>query len=228
MFFKTLRAYIKLYIALFTKSLNVMYGIWKISKLKTAPVTIFGGTHLKPGSLYMNLASQLAHKLAEHGIPVLTGGGPGIMEAASCGALGVKKKGMITSIGISVKGLETGVEESTCPRDAIEMDDFPSRKWLLTRYSLGFAVFPGGFGTLDELMELLTLIQTKKRVKAPIVLIGVEYWKPFMEWVHNSALKHGLIAPEDVELFSITDDIHEAFHVFKEHATHKPFSLFEE
>lgn len=205
-----------------------MYGIWKISKLQTAPVTIFGGTHLKKDSIYMQQATQLAHKLASDGIPVLTGGGPGIMEAASCGALGVKKEGFITSIGINVEGLDTGVKDSSCPRDAIEMHDFPSRKWLLTHYSLGFAVFPGGFGTLDELTELLTLIQTKKRVKAPIVLIGVEYWKPFVIWVNDSALKNGLVKEEDVALFTLTDDIQEAFEIFQKHATHKPLNLFEE
>ena len=145
---------------------------------------MFGGTHLQPDSVFMQQAAHLAHKLAHNGMPVLTGGGPGIMEAASCGALSAHKK-VITTIGISVTGLEAGLKESTCPRTVIEMDNFPARKWLLIHYSSGFAVFPGGYGTLDELMELLTLIQTKKRKKAPIVLIGSDYWKPLVHGFMN-------------------------------------------
>ena len=217
MLFKMMRAYVHLLVSLLKMSFHITYGIWVISKLKHAPVTIFGGTHLKQTSIYMTKASQLAHKLANNGIPVLTGGGPGIMEAASCGALSVKKGRVITSIGISVKGLETGIEHSVCPRNVIEMDNFPARKWMLINYSQGFAVFPGGFGTMDELMELLTLIQTKKRVKAPIVLIGREYWQDFLDWVHNSALKNGLVSAEDAMLFTITDDVDEAFRLLKAH-----------
>lgn len=226
MFFKMIRMYFRVVIALLKMSGHIMYGISVIAKLKHAPVTIFGGTHLKQTSIYMTKARQLAHKLASNGIPVLTGGGPGIMEAASCGALSVKK-GLITSIGISVKGLETGIEQSTCPRNVIEMDNFPARKWMLIHYSQGFAVFPGGFGTMDELMELLTLIQTKRRARAPIVLIGIEYWKDFVDWVHNSALKNGLVSAEDVALFTVTDDVDEAFRLLKAHCEVHPISLFD-
>ena len=208
-------------------NLHVIHGIWKISKLKHAPITVFGGTHLEPDSVFAQQATHLAHKLAHNGMPVLTGGGPGIMEAASCGALSVHKK-VITTIGISVRGLESGLKESTCPRTVIEMDNFPARKWLLIHYSSGFAVFPGGYGTLDELMELLTLIQTKKRKKAPIVLIGSDYWKPFIQWIHESALKNGLIAPEDATLFKVTDTVEEAYRHLSEHYTKKPFSIFDE
>lgn len=226
MLFKMVRAYFRLAVALSKMSFHIMCGIWKIAKLKHAPVTIFGGTHLKATSIYMTKATQLAHLLASHGIPVLTGGGPGIMEAASCGALGVKTK-VITSIGISVKGLESGLEHSVCPRDVIEMDNFGARKWLLIRYSFGFAVFPGGFGTMNELMELLTLIQTKKLNKAPIVLIGHEYWKPFLLWLQESALKNGLIFQEDLTLFTVTDDIYEAYKFITAHRQKRPFSIFE-
>ncbi len=225
--FKTIKMYLSLITYMVRVTVHVTYGIFKISKLKRSPVTIFGGTRLQRSSIYMQQATQLAHMLASSGIPVLTGGGPGIMEAASCGALSVHK-GLITSIGISVKGLDTGIEHSACPRTVIEMDNFPARKWLLIHYAIGFAVFPGGFGTLDELMELLTLIQTKKRVQAPIVLIGKEYWKPFIQWVHESALKNRLIAPEDVKLFYITDDIHDAYQLLKAHAKITPFSVFHE
>ena len=227
MFFKHVAEYIRLMVYLTKLAANVMYGIWKISKLKRAPVTVFGGTHLRQNSLYMSKAMQLAHMLANDGIPVLTGGGPGIMEAASCGALSVKK-GVITTIGVSVRGLESGIETSSCPRSVIEMQNLAARKWLLIHYSFGFAVFPGGYGTLDELMELLTLIQTKKREKALIILIGKEYWKDFIHWIHNSALKEGLVNEEDVKLFIVMDDIEKAFALFKEHSLNHPFSLFDE
>ena len=224
--FKTWVAYTRLAAYLMKLSANLLYGVWKISHLKNAPVTVFGGTHLKMDSDYLKKASQLAQMLANTGIPVLTGGGPGIMEAAACGALSVHKGAVITSIGISVKGLYTGIEHSVCKRNVIEMDNFPARKWLLINYSLGFAVFPGGFGTLDELTGLLTLIQTKKRSKAPIVLIGKDYWKPFVEWIEESALAEGLVSVEDVALFSITDDVNEAYNLLKTHCEAKPFTIF--
>lgn len=191
--------------------MNLLYGIWKISVLSSAPITIFGGTRLAADSIYMKKAADLARMIALHDIPVLTGGGPGIMEAANCGAFGVRGD-VITTIGISVRGLED-TNSVKCARKVIVMPNFAVRKWLLTHYSIGFAVFPGGFGTLDELTELLTLIQTKMRIRAPIVLIGVEYWNPFMDWIHESALAHGLVTENDVKLFSITDDIEEAFKI---------------
>jgi uncharacterized protein (TIGR00730 family) len=208
---------------LFRMSLHLLRGIRKVTQLERAPVTIFGGSRLKSDSIYMEQARQLAQMFASHGIPVLTGGGPGIMEAASCGAGSIHSK-VITTIGISVTGLNKAGPRSVCQRDVIFMDNFSARKWLLIRYSRGFAVFPGGFGTLDELMELLTLIQTKKLPKAPIVLIGTDYWKPFLTWVHDSALALGLISPEDRTLFTVTDDINEAFELLKAHCMEKPSS----
>jgi uncharacterized protein (TIGR00730 family) len=98
-----------------------------------------------------------------------------------------------------------------CVEEYFELDYFFARKWILTQYSSGFIVFPGGFGTLDELSEVLTLIQTKQMKKVPIVLVGKEYWRPFMEWITDEALKHKAIEPEHVKLFSITDDMQTAF-----------------
>ncbi len=195
----------------------VLKGIWRISKLDHQPVTIFGGSRLQPDSIYMKKATELAHMLAGRGIPVLTGGGPGIMEAASCGATHTKRAvGVITALGITVPGLNVNEPPSKCLTDVIVIDNYGARKWLLIEYSTGYAVFPGGFGTLNELTELLTLIQTKLHKKAPVVLIGVDYWRPIMEWMHNSALKQGLIAQEDVALFTLTDNIKEAYHILVE------------
>ncbi len=199
---------------------NTLYGVWHISRLSHSPITVFGGSRLEHESIYMEKASKLAQKLAYHGIPVLTGGGPGIMEAATCGALSTKRH-YITTIGLAVKGLAIERDPALCKRNVIVMDSYAARKWLLIHYSIGFAVFPGGFGTLNELTELLTLIQTKLTSKTPIVLIGKDYWEPLMRWIYDSALKNNLIEHEDVELFTITDDIEEAFILLKAHAERK-------
>ena len=149
--------------------------------------------------------------LVEDDISVLTGGGPGIMEAASCGA--VPTKGTGRSMGIGVKDLGEG--KNPCVQEYFILNYFFARKWLLTHYSKAFVVFPGGFGTLDELAEILTLIQTKQLARAPIILIGKEYWAHFMIWVKGEALKHGTVVQEDINLFSVTDNLEEAFCIAK-------------
>jgi uncharacterized protein (TIGR00730 family) len=223
---RTIKAYLALTGHLARVLFQLLYGISKLSRLKKAPVTIFGGTRLNADSIYIKKAQELAGMLADNNIPVLTGGGPGIMEAASCGAA-MRQGKIVTTIGIGVKGLKEPLPFNKCVKETIEMDYFFSRKWLLVKYSVGFAVFPGGFGTLDELMELLTLIQTKMRPKAPIVLIGKEYWQPFLRWVEDSALKNGLITEQDAALFSVTDDICEAFNLLHATCQRRHFSVFE-
>ncbi len=204
---------------LFRLWFDLLYGMYRVSRLNHAPVTIFGGSRLQKNSKYMVMARQLAHKLAKNNVPVLTGGGPGIMEAASCGATSTHAK-VVTTIGINVKGLDQPPGGTVCQRNVIEMNNFGARKWLLIHYSIGFAVFPGGFGTLNELTELLTLIQTGLNPKAPIVLIGKEYWEPLMRWIEDSALKNGLISPGDTAYFTLTDDIEEAFNLLHAHCEH--------
>ncbi len=212
--FKAFTAYIRTLGYMFRIFFSVLKGTWRISKFKHEPITVFGGARLKPDSIYMHMATELAQMLSERGIPVLTGGGPGIMEAASCGATQTKGTvGVISSLGISVPGLNLTEPPSKCLTDILMIDNYAARKWLLIQYSMAYAVFPGGFGTLNELTEVLTLIQTKLQKKSPIVLIGVEYWKPIMEWIHGSALKQGLIGHEDAALFTLTDDIKEAYDI---------------
>lgn len=183
---------------------QLIYGAWRVSKLPHPIISIFGSSHLKQADQYAHEANKIAALFVQSGISVLTGGGPGIMEAANCGAVlkgGDKTK--ITSIGINVRGLE---QKNPCVQEYFEMDYFFARKWLLTEYSSGFVVFPGGFGTLDELSDILVLIQTKQMKKVPIVLIGKEYWEPFMDWISTEMMRHHTIGPENLELFSITDD----------------------
>jgi uncharacterized protein (TIGR00730 family) len=203
---------------------QLLYGIWRISKFSQAPVTVFGGTYLDKHSVYIRQAQELARMLSREQIPVLTGGGPGIMEAANCGAVGEKQdEEIISTMGITVQGLE---ETNICAKSNLVMRNFASRKWLLINYSAGFAVFPGGVGTLNELTELLTLIQAGKRARVPIILIGESYWKPFMAWL-EAALEYGLIEPDVLELFRVTDDINCAFDVLRHHCMQGKFSVFD-
>lgn len=225
---KLIKAYIKLVIHSIRVGYHLLRGIWQLSKLEHTPVSIFGSARLPLDNKYIEQARELARMLIEHDIPVLTGGGPGIMEAASCSvAHNIGNKKMIATIGISVKGLETEIVATQCDQVHIVMDYFFARKWLLIQYSVGFAVFPGGFGTLDELTELLTLIQTKMRKPMPIVLLGVDYWQPFIDWVSNVALKHGTVSQADVDLILLTDDLDKAFEILRKYATGN-FSVFEE
>lgn len=216
-------AFIKLSFNLLKIFSNLIYGIWKLSKLKYAPVSIFGGTRLKDESIYIKKASQLAKMLAEQEIPVVTGGGPGIMEAANCGARNLRRS-IISSVGISIRGLDPE-GFNRCVETTIEMDYYFARKWLLINYSVGFVIFPGGFGTLDELMELATLIQLKMKKKVPVILIGKDYWQNFLDWIKEYPLAYNLIEEEDYSLFYITDDINEAFDILKVDCSKKEFSI---
>lgn len=193
-------------------SLQTIYGGWRISKLTPPIVTIFGGAKLKEHDQYFKQAYNLGKLLMEHDISVLTGGGPGIMEAVSCGVLH-KSSGKISSIGIGVRGLGQG--RNPCVEEYFELNYFFARKLLLTRYSYAFVIFPGGFGTLDEFSEVLTLMQTKKMQQTPIVLIGKDYWSKFLGWVKGEALQHKLIDADNVKLFTLTDSLHEAFTVIQ-------------
>ncbi|MGB8366976.1 MAG: TIGR00730 family Rossman fold protein [Candidatus Babeliales bacterium] len=188
---------------------QLLYGAWKVSSLPQPIVSIFGGSRLPQDNVYATQAVQIGRWLIEHDISVLTGGGRGIMEAVSYGALH-NNGGKGRSMGIGVKDLGENVRNPYV-KEYFMLDYFFARKWLLTRYSVAFIVFPGGFGTLDELSEVLTLILTGKMKRVPIVLIGEEYWRPFMQWVTQEALKHGAVAQEHIKLFTLTDDLYQAF-----------------
>jgi len=191
---------------------QTLYGIWKITAVPVPRVTIFGSARLEQDDPYAKQAHELGGKFIEEGISVLTGGGSGIMEAASCGAL-QKNNGELEAISMGIGVKELGEGKNPCVQEYIELDYFFARKYLLTRSSIAFIVFPGGFGTVDEMGEVLTLIQTKKMPKMPIVLIGTEYWDLFLQWLRKQVLKHGAISESDLELFTVTDDIDYAFKI---------------
>ncbi|MEX0671889.1 MAG: LOG family protein, partial [Candidatus Babeliales bacterium] len=123
---------------------QLLYGLWYLCRLKEPIVTVFGGARLAPDDVYAGITADLSHKLVEHGLSVLTGGGPGVMQAANCGAMYHKKDNGLRSMGIGVEGLGEGA--NSCVQKFIIIINFPARKWLLTRYSMAYVVMPGGFG----------------------------------------------------------------------------------
>lgn len=210
LFLKRIGSMFVLFFDMLHVTFQLLYGFWKVSKLKKPVVTIFGSARIEQDQIFYKQAQELAQRFIDNDISVLTGGGPGIMQAVSCGAEeihdGVDKG---KSIGIGVTGLDE--KRSLCVGEYFELDYFFARKWLLTHYSAAFIIFPGGFGTLDELGEILTLMQTKQMGTVPIILIGKEFWAPFMEWVNKQALEHKMVSKENVALFTVTDDLEQAF-----------------
>ncbi|MDV2447747.1 TIGR00730 family Rossman fold protein [Elizabethkingia anophelis] len=169
-------------------------------------VSIFGSARLKEDHKYYQMATEIAEKITELGFGVITGGGPGIMEAGNRGAFGHGK-----SIGLNI---DLPFEQHFNPYIDngynMDYDYFFVRKVMFVKYSQGFIVMPGGFGTLDELMEALTLIQTNKIGRFPIVLVGSEFWSGLIDWFKSSLLKNGLISEEDLNLYRIVDNADDA------------------
>lgn len=193
---------------------ELVRGAWILTGLPRPIVSVFGGSRVKKKDKYYDMAKRASTYLAKQGVSILTGGGPGIMEAANCGALSANGE-RVHTMGIGVSGLE-GEQINTCAQQAIVTDYFLVRKFLLIYFSEGFLVFPGGFGTMDELAELLTLMQTGKVDVAPIVLMGKGYWNEFFDWV-EVALGEGLIAEEHAQWITITDSLDEACSLFLSH-----------
>ena len=221
MYLRRIKEYLRFLKSLFKTNVRLLWGMWKLTSVPHPSITIFGGARITNDSLHARMATQLAKMLASNGFSILTGGGPGIMEAANLGAIEylheyklqntveVKK---IVSAGIGVVRLNIG-SNNPYVQKYIEMQNFFSRKWLLVRYSIGFVIFPGGFGTLDELFEVVTLVQTNKMAKFPIILIDKSYWQPLVEWIEKRALAYQLIEEEDRKLIQIVDTPEEAFDI---------------
>ncbi len=164
-------------------------------------VTIFGSARLQPGSSYYNKCLKVGENLAKEGFAVISGGGPGIMEAAN--------KGAQNANGISV-GLNIELPMEQMPNQfqdvRVEFRYFFVRKLMFVKYAVGYVIFPGGFGTMDELFEALTLIQTKKIRGFPVVLVGKDYWDGLIGWIRQTMLAEGNISPEDLDLMHIVDE----------------------
>ncbi|MCC9044083.1 TIGR00730 family Rossman fold protein [Myroides sp. M-43] len=195
-------------------------GYEKIGRIGPC-VSIFGSARTKTDDPYYKLAEEIAFKVSQAGYGIITGGGPGIMEAGNKGA----HLGKGVSVGLNI---ELPFEQHFNPYiDAdknLQFDYFFVRKVMFVKYSQGFVVMPGGFGTLDELFEAITLIQTKKIAKFPIVLVGSEFWGGLIDWVKSTLLdKYHNISPEDMDLIKIVDSADEVVEVID--AFYKKYNL---
>ena len=174
-------------------------------------VTIFGSARLPASDPYYKLAVTLGARLARQNLAVITGGGPGIMEAANRGAAKVKGK----SIGLNIE-LPHEQEGNRFVNIPINFHYFFSRKVCFVKYSVAFIFMPGGFGTLDEFFELVTLVQTQRIPRFPLILVGKSFWKGLLSWIDSTLEKNALISPGDKELFSLTDDPDEVLEIVME------------
>lgn len=184
-------------------------------------VSIFGSARTKPGEKYYELAESVAYKISKAGYGVITGGGPGIMEAGNKGA----HRGEGTSVGLNiVLPFEQHFNPYIDKDKNLNFDYFFVRKVMFVKYSQGFVVMPGGFGTLDELFEAITLIQTKKIGKFPIILVGTEYWSGLLDWIKNVMIdKQKNASPDDMNLIKLVDTEDEVVEVLD--AFYKKYNL---
>ena len=188
-------------------------GYEKLSKIGPC-VSIFGSARTKPDHKYYKLAEEMAQKIVEHGYGVITGGGPGIMEAGNKGAHIAGG----TSVGLNI---ELPFEQHDNPYidsdKSLDFDYFFVRKVMFVKYSQGFVVMPGGFGTLDELFEAMTLIQTHKIETFPIILVGKEFWGGLMDWVKTTLLEaNNNISPKDLDLIHLVDTSDEVIEILND------------
>lgn len=177
-------------------------GFDRMAHVTTPLVTVYGSARTPIKDRYYALSEQLGRELVQAGFGVMTGGGPGIMEAAN--------KGAFEAGGVSVgHNIILPFEQSPNPYQTLGLDFeyFHARKVMLAKYSHAFVVMPGGFGTLDELFEILTLVQTRKMHPLPIYLVGSDYWGGLVNWMEETLRGSGAISPDDTKLYCVTDDV---------------------
>jgi uncharacterized protein (TIGR00730 family) len=164
-------------------------------------VSIFGSKRCKPGEAEYELAEAIAFKLAERGFAVITGGGPGVMEAGNKGA----KAAGGTSVGLNIRLPE---EQGPNPYQTVSVDFryFFIRKLMFVKYAIAFVILPGGFGSLDELFEALTLMQTRRIKQFPLFLVGSQFWNPLVDWMKTTVVQRGLLSQEELDLLTVIDD----------------------
>ncbi len=167
----------------------------------TPAVSIFGSARTKPDHPYYKLTEEIAKQLSDAGFSVISGGGPGIMEAANKGAFA----GSAPSVGLNIQ-LPFEQSGNEFQDIGLSFKYFFMRKVMFVKYASAYVVMPGGFGTLDELMEALTLVQTGKARKIPIILVGTEFWSGLLDWIKNTLIAEGMASPNDVNLFQVIDE----------------------
>ena len=184
-------------------------GIEDLSRIGPA-VTVFGSARLKPNNKYYKLADETAYRLAKEGYAVMTGGGPGIMEAANKGASRAGGK----SIGLNIL-IPAEQKPNRYINTLLDFRYFFIRKVMFVKYAKAFVIFPGGYGTFDELTESINLIQTQRIGVFPVILFGKEYWKGLESWLKDTVLKNNCIDKSDLELFTVTDSTKEVVSIIK-------------
>jgi len=189
----------------------------RLSAIKPA-VTIFGSARVKPGTPYYDLTEKTARLLSDSGFSVISGGGPGIMEAANKGAF----EGKSPSVGLNI---QLPHEQSTNPYQNISQTfrHFFARKYMFVRFASAYVVMPGGFGTLDELMEALTLIQTGKARKIPLILVCSYFWKGMLDWFRERLVEEKMIDPDDMNLIQLIDEPEQVVEAIFKHYEARPF-----
>lgn len=193
--------------AIFKIMAEFVEGYEKMGQLGPC-ISVFGSARTQPDNKYYKMGVEISKKLAEHGYGVITGGGPGIMEAGNRGA----KEGEGMSVGLNIDlPFEQSYNEYIDVDKCLHFDYFFVRKVVFVKYSQGFVVLPGGYGTMDELFESLTLIQTDKINKKPVILMGKDYWAGLVDWIKSTMFKQEAnISPEDLDMFLVTDSVDEA------------------
>ena len=175
-------------------------------------VSIFGSARARRGNRYYQDAVRMAEALSEAGFSIITGGGSGIMEAANRGA----RKGSGTSIGLNIR-LPEEQKANGYSDTVIQFNYFFARKVMFVKYACAFVALPGGFGTLDEVFEALTLKQTGKIHDFPVILFGADYWKGLLRWIQQNALRERMVSRRDLSLFKVTDDVDEVVQIIERH-----------
>jgi uncharacterized protein (TIGR00730 family) len=190
-------------------------GFEKLAKISYS-ITIFGAARSRPGDASYEAAVELAGMLARAGFGLISGGGPGIMEAVNKGA---------SECGGRSVGLNITLPEEQKPNSyqnlSLHFRYFFVRKVMFVKYSMGYVCMPGGFGTLDEFFESLTLMQTHKIFPFPLVLYGTDFWGGLIDWIRDTVLKEGLIAEQDLDLITVTDDLDEIVEIMMKHRNWK-------
>ncbi len=175
-------------------------------------VTLFGSARTKPTDPYYQAAEQIAALLAEEGFAIISGGGPGIMEAANKGGAENGAKSIGLNIDLPFEQVPNEFQNLS-----LDFRYFFARKVMFVKYSMGYVCMPGGFGTLDEFFESLTLMQTNKIYRMPLVLFGIEFWEGLLGWMRTKLIERGTIAMEDFDLITLTDDPREVVAIMKQH-----------
>lgn len=186
-------------------------GIEALTPLRRA-VTVFGSARLGEGSHWYEVALKVGELLGSEGIPVITGGGPGIMEAANRGCFSTPADAVGLNINLPGEQIPNAYQDI-----ALTFRYFFVRKFMFVKYAIGFVIFPGGFGTMDELFEALTLVQTAKVKPFPIVLVGAEYWRGLLDWMETTMQGAGCIGTHDLNLFTLVDTAEDAAAVILHH-----------